>query len=55
MNYDPHNYFQNFPMSHLTEDASPKKLCLEFYSGEIVDLEMKEIVRKRITSREFPN
>ena len=42
-------------MSQLTADASPKKLCLEFSSGYTVDLEMKEIGRRRIPSRDLSN
>ena len=41
VNSDAHKYFLNFPMSRITVDAFPTKLCLEFYSGDTVDLEMK--------------
>ena len=55
MNYDPHKYFLNFPMAHLTAAASPKNLHLDFFSGDTVNLEMKEISRRHIPSRDFPN
>ena len=41
VNYDPHNYFLNFPMDHLNADTYPTKLCLDFSSGYTVDHEMK--------------
>ena len=53
MNSDPHKYFLNFHMAHLTVADSPKNLCLEFYSGETVDINIKEIGRMRITSRDL--
>ena len=55
MNSDPHNYFLNFPVTHLTEAASPTKLCIDFYSGDTVDIEMKDIDRRRIPSRDLSN
>ena len=55
MNSDPHKYFLNSPIAHLTADTSPTKLCLDFSSGDTFDLEMKEIGRRRIHSREFSN
>ena len=55
MNPDPQKYFLDFPMSHLTATASPTKLCLEFSSGDTVDLEMKDIGRRRIPSRDLSN
>ena len=42
-------------MAHLTADDSPRKLCIAFSSGDTVDIEMKEIGRGRIPSREFSN
>ena len=53
MNYDIHKYFLKFPMAHLTTGASPKKICLDFSSGDTVDLDMKEIGRRRIPSRDL--
>ena len=38
VNSAPHKYCLKFPMSHLTAAASPTKLCLEFYSGDTVDI-----------------
>ena len=55
VNYDPHKYFLNFPMAHLTEAASPTKVCIKFFSRNPVDIEMEEIVRRRITSRDLSN
>ena len=42
-------------MAHLTEAAYPTKLCLDFYSGNTVYLEMKDISRRHINSRDFSN
>ena len=42
-------------MSELTEVAYTTKLCLEFSSGDTVDIEMKEIGRIWITSRDLSN
>ena len=55
VNYDPHKYFMNFPTAHLTSDASPTKLCLDFSSGKTVDLEMKDIGRRWILYIELSN
>ena len=55
MNYDPNKYFMNFPMAHLTAFSFPAELCIDFYSGNTVDLDMKDIGRRRITSRELTN
>ena len=55
MNSTPHKYFLKFPMAQLTIDASPTKLCFDFYSGDNVDLEMKEIGCTRISSRDLSN
>ena len=55
VNYDPPKYFLNFPMSHLTAYASPTKLCLDFHSGDNVDIDMKEISHRLITSRNLSN
>ena len=41
VNYYPYKYILNFPMTHLTVAASLTKLCLDFSSGDIVDIEMK--------------
>ena len=38
-------------MVQINADASPKNICLEFFNFNTVDLEMKEIGRRRITSR----
>ena len=42
-------------MAHLTSADSPTKLCIEFSSGNTVYLDMKEIGRRRIPSRELSN
>ena len=42
-------------MDHLTETDSPTHLCLGFSNGDTVDLEMKEIGRRQISSRELSN
>ena len=55
MNFDTHKYFLNFTMSHLAAAVSPTKVCLEFSSGDTVDLEMKEIGCRHITSRDLSN
>ena len=52
---DPHKYFLKFPMDHLTETASPTKLCIEFSSDDTVDTKMKEIGNRRIPFRDLPN
>ena len=51
--YDLHKYFLKFPMSRLTVVYSPTKICPYFYSDDTVDLEMKEIGHRRITSRDL--
>ena len=38
-------------MAHLSAAASPTNACLDFYSVDTIDLEMKEIGRRRIPSR----
>ena len=38
-------------MAHLNVSEYPTKLSLDFSSGDTVDLEMKEIGRRPITSR----
>ena len=48
VNYAPYKYFLNFTIAHLIAAASPTKLCLDFSSGSTVDLDMKEIGRRRI-------
>ena len=53
MNSDPQNYSLKFSIDHLTEYASTTKLCLDFSSGDTVDLDMKEIGRRRIPSRDL--
>ena len=55
LNYDPHKYFLNFPMAHITADDSPKNIYLDFSSGDTVDTETKEIGRRWITSRDLSN
>ena len=55
MNFDPHKYFLKFPMSQLTAAAPPTKLCLEFSSGDTVAIEMKDIGKRRIPSRDLSN
>ena len=50
-----HKYFLKLTMDHLTEAASPTKLCLEFYCSDTVDTKMKEIGHICITSRDFSN
>ena len=55
MNSTPHKYFLNFTMAHLTVSDSPTKLCLYITSGNTVDLKMKSIGPRRITSRYFSN
>ena len=42
-------------MAHLTAAEYPTKPCLYFFSGDTVDLEMKEIGRRRIPSRDLSN
>ena len=46
VNSDHHKYFLRFPMVHLTAAAYTTNLCLEFSSGNTIDLEMKEIGRR---------
>ena len=41
MKYAPKKYFLKIPMAHITEAASPTKLCLEFSNDDTVDLKMK--------------
>ena len=55
MNSSPNKYPPKFPMAHLTLSASPTKMCLDFSSGNTVDIDMKDIGRRRIISRDFPN
>ena len=38
VNFDPQNYSLNFPLAHLTVAFYPTKLCLDFASGNTVDL-----------------
>ena len=52
---DPHTYFMRFTMSHLTAASYPTNTCLEFYSGDTVDIEMKDIGSGRINSRDSSN
>ena len=54
-NSDPHMYFLNFPMAYLTVAVSTKKLCLEFYSRDTFDIEMKDIGCRHIPSRDLSN
>ena len=51
LNSATHKYLLNFTMDHLTVAGSPKKLCLEFCSGETVEINMKEIGCRRIPYR----
>ena len=53
VNSDLHKYFMNFTMAHLTAAASPAKLCLDFLSDNTVDLDMREIGRRRIPYRDL--
>ena len=55
MNSDTHKYFIKFTMDHLTTADSQTKICLEFSSRDTVNLEMKEIGRRRIASRDLSN
>ena len=55
MNYDPHKYFLKFPIDHLTAATSPTNLCLDFSSGDTVDIEMKDIGHRRIPYRDLSN
>ena len=55
MNFSPHKYFLNFPTNDLTASYSPTKVYLEFSSGDSNDIEMKEIVRRPIPSRDLSN
>ena len=55
VNSDPHKYFSNFPIYHLTVADSPTKLCLKLSRVDIVDLEMKQIGRRHIPYRDFSN
>ena len=43
LKFSTHKRFQTFPMAHLTEDPSTKKLYIEFYSGDTVYIKMKKI------------
>ena len=43
MNSSPYKYFLNFPMFHLTAAPYPTKLCIDFSSGDTVDLDMKKL------------
>ena len=51
----PHKYFLNFTKNHLTAAAYPKKTFFDFSSGVTVYLEMNEIGRGCIPSRDFSN
>ena len=42
-------------MTHLTVAASPTKPYIDFSGGNTVDLDMKEIGCRRITSRDLSN
>ena len=42
-------------MDHLTAASSPTKLRLDFFSGYTVDIDMKEIDRRCISSRDLSN
>ena len=55
VNFDPHKYFVKISVDHLTVAASTTDICLDFSSGDTVDLEMKENGCRRIPSREFSN
>ena len=55
VNYDPHKYLMNFPMAHITVADSTTKIYLHFYIVDTVDVEMKEIGRRRIPSRDLSN
>ena len=55
MNYALPNYYLNFTLAHLTVATSSKKQCLDFSSGDTVDIEMKEIGLRRIPSRDLSN
>ena len=48
--YDTHNWFLESPSCHLNKSTSTTNLCLDLSSGEICDLDAKEIGRKRIPS-----
>ena len=41
VNSDPHKQLLRFTIYHLAAASSPKNLCLDFSSGDTVDLEMK--------------
>ena len=40
-------------MAHLNAAVSPENICLDFSCGDTVDIEMKEIGRRRIPSRDL--
>ena len=53
LKFSTHKRFQTFPMAHLTEDPSTKKLYIEFYSGDTVYIKMKKIGCRHIISRDL--
>ena len=55
LNSSSHKYFLNFLMAHINAAASPTKLCLDFYSGDTIDIKMKEIGPRCIPSRDLSN
>ena len=55
VNSEPHKYLLKFPIFHLTTAVYPTKLFLELFSGDTVDLDMKEIGHRLIPYRYFSN
>ena len=55
VNYATHKDFLKLPMTHLNAADSPTKLCIEFYSGNTVDLETKGICCSCIPSKDLSN
>ena len=55
VNYATHKDFLKLPMTHLNAADSPTKLCIEFSSGNTVDLETKGICCSCIPSKDLSN
>ena len=55
MNSASYKHFLTFSMDHLNEAASTIKPCIDFSGGETIDIEMKEMGRRRIPSGYLSN
>ena len=42
-------------MDHFNADSFPSNICINFSSGNTVDLNTKEIFRRKITSKDWSN